>query len=635
MRVIARRRELNRFNRMSNSIMPSYIAAFPPILARCLFVSLCTTVSLQSLSMFASSRANEPARKPNLVVVLADDQGWGDLSVHGNTNLSTPNIDSLARDGALFDRFFVCPVCSPTRAEWLTGRYHPRGGVSSTSTGGERLNLGERTIAEVFKQAGYATGAFGKWHNGSQWPYHPNARGFDEYYGFTSGHWGDYFSPPLEHNGQPVRGAGFLADDLTDHALAFIEAKRVQPFFCYLPLNTPHSPMQVPDRFFAKFQNADLKLRYDGTQGEDLTFTRAALAMCENIDWNVGRVLAKLAELKLADDTIVVYFSDNGPNSWRWNDGMKGRKASTDEGGVRSPLLIRWPGHISAGTRVAQISAAIDLLPTLADLAGVPLAPAADKPLDGRSVAPLLLAGKAKDSRGNNRADWPDRMIFSHWNGAVSVRTQNYRLDQRGNLYDMTADPGQSLNVAADHPEITKQLTTAVADWKRDLLPGLAKDERPFTVGYKEFPLTPLPARDGVPHGNIKRSARAPNCSYFKEWRDTQDRMTWKIEVATAGKYEATIYYACPAADVSSTIELSLGDRRIEAVVAEAHDPPAVGAEHDRTPREGESLMKDFKPMRLGEIDLPAGRGELTLRALKVAGKQVAEVRAVTLKLMK
>ena len=193
--------------------------------------------------------AGAGARRPNVVIVLTDDQGFGDLSVHGNTNLHTPTIDSLGRDGATFDRFYVCPVCSPTRAELLTGRYHPRGGVYSTSTGGERLDLDEKTIAQTFKAAGYATAAFGKWHNGMQWPYHPNARGFDEFYGFCSGHWGHYFSPQLEHNGKLVRGKGFVIDDLTDHALKFIEANRDRPFFCYLPYNTPHTPMQVPDRF--------------------------------------------------------------------------------------------------------------------------------------------------------------------------------------------------------------------------------------------------------------------------------------------------------------------------------------------------------------------------------------------------
>ncbi|MHC5542910.1 sulfatase-like hydrolase/transferase, partial [Singulisphaera rosea] len=304
--------------------------------------------SFQATALAADAR-------PNIVLIVSDDQGWGDLSVHGNTNLSTPNIDSLARDGALFDRFFVCPVCSPTRAEFLTGRYHPRGGVWSTSTGGERLDLDEKTIGDTFKRSGYTVGAFGKWHSGTQYPYHPNARGFDEFYGFCSGHWGDYFNPPLEHNGRLVRGDGFITDDLTNHALSFIESNRDRPFFCYLPLNTPHSPMQVPDRFFAKFKDAKLGLSARGDQPEDVDFTRAALAMCENIDWNVGRLLKRLDELKLAEDTIVLYFCDNGPNGWRWNGGMKGRKGSTDEGGVRSPLLLRWPGHVKPGTKVSPI----------------------------------------------------------------------------------------------------------------------------------------------------------------------------------------------------------------------------------------------------------------------------------------
>jgi arylsulfatase A-like enzyme len=310
----------------------------------------------------AQVQAQRPNDRPNVVVFLADDQGWGDLSLHANVNLETPNVDSLAREGALFDRFFVCAVCAPTRAEFLTGRYHPRCGVHGVTTGAERLNTDEKTIADTFKAAGYATGAFGKWHNGTQYPYHPNGRGFDEFYGFCSGHWGNYFDPILEHNGQIVRGKGFIIDDLTNHALAFIERNRTQPFFCYLPYNTPHSPMQVPDRFFDKLKGNPLRMRNRDPEKEELEKTRCALAMCENIDWNVGRVLRKLTDLGLSDNTIVVYFSDTGPNSWRWNDGMKGRKGSTDEGGLRVPCVVRWPRRIKAGKKIPQIAAAIDLL---------------------------------------------------------------------------------------------------------------------------------------------------------------------------------------------------------------------------------------------------------------------------------
>ena len=209
-------------------------------------------IAIQCILLFAATQA-AIARQPNIVVILTDDQGWGDLSVNGNTNLATPNIDSLARDGATLKHFYVCHVCAPTRAEFLTGRYYPRTGVSGVSRGEERLNYDEMTIADLFKKHGYATGCFGKWHNGTQPPYHPNNRGFDEFYGFTSGHWGHYFSPPLDHNGKRVRGKGFIVDDFTNHALDFIDENREQPFFCYLPYNTPHSPMMVPDKFYEKF----------------------------------------------------------------------------------------------------------------------------------------------------------------------------------------------------------------------------------------------------------------------------------------------------------------------------------------------------------------------------------------------
>jgi arylsulfatase A-like enzyme len=193
--------------------------------------------------------------RPNVVVFLADDAGWGDYGINGNKMANTPHIDSIGLQGARFDRFYVCSVCAPTRAEFLTGRYHPRGGVRGVSTGQERLNIDEKTIADAFKKAGYSTGAFGKWHNGSQWPYHPMARGFQQYYGHSSGHWGEYIDPPLEHNGQMIRDKGYIVDLCTNRAIEFIEANRQQPFFCYIPFTTPHSPWSAPEENWKHFQN--------------------------------------------------------------------------------------------------------------------------------------------------------------------------------------------------------------------------------------------------------------------------------------------------------------------------------------------------------------------------------------------
>jgi hypothetical protein len=250
-----------------------------------------------------------------------------------------------------------------------------------------------------------------------------------------------------------------------------------------------------------------------------------------------------------------------------------------------------------------------------------------DKPLDGVSLAPLLL-GKT--------AAAPDRLIFSHWGRNVSVRTPRFRLDAAGKLYDLTKDPGQERDVSAEHPDIVKQLGEAVSRWKSEVLAELPKqDNRPFPVGYRQFPLTTLPARDGVPHGKVQRSSSAPNCSYFTNWSTPADRITWEIEVATAGKYEAVLHYTCPAADVGSAIELAFAGSSLAGKVSAAHDPPLYGARNDRVPRpSAESFMKDFKPLRLGVIPLDKGRGPLTLRATQVPGKSVMDLRSVQLTLL-
>jgi hypothetical protein len=363
--------------------------------------------------------------------------------------------------------------------------------------------------------------------------------------------------------------------------------------------------------------------------------------MLENQDWNVGRVLTRLRELGLEDNTIVLYFSDNGPNSWRWNGGMKGRKGSTDEGGVRSVCYVRWPAHLPAGHTVTQISAAIDLLPTLTSLAGVPRV--GDKPLDGRDLSPLLR---------KQEVDWPDRMIFSVWNQSVSVRTQTHRLDNAGRLFDMVADPGQTSPINDRESGSAAKLAEAVQEWRQEMFgaaasgekprgksklaaAGSAVDPRPIPVGYREFPITMLPARDGEPRGGVRRSSGAPNCSYFVHWTSRDDSMVWLLDVRTTGRYEVTIDYTCPVPDAGSTVELSFTNSRLAGQVAPGWDPPLY-TNQDTLPRpDGESQMKEFRTLKLGEMSLEAGRGPLTLRALDIPGKSVMDVRRVTLTLIR
>jgi arylsulfatase A-like enzyme len=581
-----------------------------------------------ALGLASAGRA-AAARRPNVLVLLADDAGWGDYGASGNRLARTPHIDALARDGVSLERFFVCPVCSPTRAEFLTGRWYPRTGVTGVSTGHERLDVGESTIADAFRAAGYATGCFGKWHNGSQWPYHPLARGFDTYYGHTSGHWGEYFDPPLERDGRMERATGYIVDACTDEAIAFIRRNAARPFFCYVPFTTPHSPWAAPPAAWERFRGRPLEQTAARPEEEDADQTRCVLAMLENQDENVGRLLATLDDLGLADDTLVVYFSDNGPNGARWNGGMAGRKGSTDEGGVRSVCFLRWAGGLPRGTRVTEIAGAIDLVPTLAALAGVE--PAGGKPLDGRDLTPLLRAAAA---------EWPERLLFSTWGGRTSVRSQQYRLDAAGRLFDMVADGGQTRDLAATLPEVQARLAGAVAAWQRDVgLPprgtgGDARvDPRPIGLGYREFPVTMLPARDGEPAGGVERSARAPNCSYFVKWTDTAGMMTWEVDVQTAGDYDVVIDYTCPPADVGALVELSCNGRRLTGRVGPGWDPPLL-TNQDTLPRSPvESTMKEFRPLALGTLALEPGRGQLVLRALEVPGAGVMDVRRVTLTL--
>ena len=432
---------------------------------------------LFSLAVLALTCLNNFGRSPNVVVILTDDQGWGDLSINGNRNLSTPNIDRLGNEGLTLENFYVCQVCAPTRAEFLTGRYHPKTGVSGVSTGQERLNVDETTIADVFKKSGYATGAFGKWHNGTQPPYHPNYRGFDEYYGFTSGHWGHYFSPPLDHNGEVVRGNGYVVDDFTDKALEFIETNQARPFFCYIPYNTPHSPMQIHDRFYDKFENADIERRFRDPEMEDLMMTRAALAMCENIDWNVGRVLSKLDQLELSEDTIVLFFSDNGGAAYALggadNVPLRGGKGETFEGGIRVVSVVRWPAELEPGVRFSSIMSAMDVFPTLAAAAGIEVQ--SNFELDGRNLWPAIRQGEhvALDEPLFFASETPIKGVFNltafddEWKLVQEVRQGLLSADITQYLFRTAEDPYEQNNLAAAHPEVVAKLSGAIHQWRQ------------------------------------------------------------------------------------------------------------------------------------------------------------------------
>jgi len=584
------------------------------------------------LSIFISCNSNIDSQvHPNIILILTDDQGWGDLSLNGNEDLHTPNIDKIALNGVRFDRFFVSPVCSPTRAEILTGRHHTRTGVYDVSLGGERINVDEETIGDLFKAAGYKTAAYGKWHNGMQAPYHPNTRGFDQFYGFCSGHWGNYFNPVLEKNGELVKGKGFITDDLTNHGIEFIKKNKNNPFFLFMPFNTPHSPMQVPDKYWNKFKNKDLTQKgtlsnipddkYSGTNSKDENHSKAALAMCENIDWNVGRIIETLESQKIIDNTIIIYLSDNGPNGHRWNGEMKGIKGSTDEGGTRSPMIISWKGNIPSGKKVSKIASGIDLLPTLIDISGIKVKP--KNKLDGVNLRQLIY---------QNDINWEERYIYNYWRGRLSLRSQDFRLDNENNLYNMNDDPNQLNNVSNIYKEIFEVMKKAKIEWKKESLANInLKDKRAFIIGHPGLKNTQIPARDAKANGLIKRSNYYPNCSYMTNWINIEDTITWDAEVAEDGKFEAIIYYTCKKDALGSEIELSFSDSSISKKISKFYDPKEYGEENDRSPRI-ESYVKDFIPLKMGVIDLKKGKGTLMLKGIKMTGKELLDFRLLMLK---
>ncbi|MEO2007955.1 MAG: arylsulfatase, partial [Pirellulaceae bacterium] len=330
------------------------------------------------------------AEKPNILFVLTDDQGWWDVGMRGNKDLDTPVLDALSEESVDFSRFYAAPVCAPTRAGLMTGRYCFRTGLYNTRFGGDTLGLSEVTIAEQLKKAGYRTGCFGKWHLGKYAPYQPHHRGFDEFLGHYHGHIDKYDYPDqIVHNGKPVEARRYVTDLFTDAAIEFIETNQKQPWFCYLPFNAPHSPWVVGTSHDGQARG-DLLINKYLKRGLELREARI-YAMIDIIDQNVGRLLKTLDELKLTDNTVVLFMTDNGGVSRHFKAGLRANKGSIYEGGVRVPLFVRWPKHFPAGGRVEAQCSHVDLFPTFCELAGVPLPD--DRKIDGMSLLPLLEAG--------------------------------------------------------------------------------------------------------------------------------------------------------------------------------------------------------------------------------------------------
>jgi arylsulfatase A len=584
-------------------------------------------VCLWTFLLFSFALQTIAANTPNVLLILTDDQGYGDFSINGNPVVETPVLDKFAREGIRFEHFFVSPVCAPTRASLLTGRWWLRGGVWGVTQSKENMRPSEVTIAEALEAAGYRTGCFGKWHNGEQFPYTPPGQGFDEFLGFNNGHWNNYFDTELIRGSQFVKTKGFISDVLTDAAIRFIEKNKSRPFFCYVPFNTPHSPFQVPDKYFDKYKAKGL---------DDVL--AAVYGMCENTDDNVGRLLATLERLNLRENTIVIFLTDNGANTERFNAGMRGRKASVHEGGTRVPFWIQWPSKFKKPGVVKEIAAHIDVYPTLLELCGVP-APSGP-PIDGVSLVPLL--------NGENK-NWPERILFTHHSigdrPAMGIRdgarTQRYRAvyevfprnkNQRVDwqLYDMVEDPGEKNDIAKEKPDIVKKLSAAYENWFRDVTKdGFAKPRIP--VGYDEQDPVRFYAPQASFTGKIHFFAGTGFANdWLTGWTNASDKISFDLDVVRGGSFEVELGYACSEENAGAKIRVSAGKSSVEKTVT------AARAERIPLPhRDGGKdtyINRDWGKLKLGKLHLKPGPATLTIEALSQPGKEILELKHVQLK---
>ena len=498
---------------------------------------------------------NTTTNKTNVILIITDDQGYGDLGYHGNPYIQTPNLDQFAANSIRFTNFYVCPVCAPTRASLMTGRYHTRTGIWDTYNGGAIMATEEVTMAEIFGENGYNTGIFGKWHLGDNYPFRPQDQGFKEslvhrgggigqvsnivnYFHFDS----SYFNPTLLENGQEVVKEGYCSDIFTDEAIQFIDRNQKNPFFLYLSFNAPHTPLQLPQEYEKMYEDLEMDSSAFTIQGYPIPemndyHTQSAkrvYGMVSNIDDNLAKLLHTVEQNHLMENTILIFMTDNGPQQIRYNSGLRGRKGSVYEGGIRVPFYWSIPGLSDVNQNIDVPGAHIDVLPTLIELCNLTFP--GDVSLDGNSLLPLI---------HDQEVSWAGRPLFFHWQRGypepyrnIAVRKGDHKLvghtgpfAEVGDLelYNIKDDPWEMNNINQGNPEIVKELQQEFDKYYAEVIhsPNL-KSQR---------------AQIGTEHENPvilnRNDARGPPGI----WAQEKIYGFWDISVMNAGKYTITFHF--------------------------------------------------------------------------------------------
>lgn len=485
------------------------------------------------LFALAISSLASAAERPNVVFLITDDQGYGDLGCHGNPILKTPHLDALHAVSTRFTDFHVSPTCTPTRGALMSGHSSNRAGTWHTIMGRSILFEGETTLGAAFSAGGYTTGMFGKWHLGDNYPYRPEDRGFDTVIrhggggiGQTPDVWDNaYFDDAYFCNSRVEERKGFCTDVFFEETKKFIKQAvgKDKPFFAYLSTNAPHGPMHCPEEYSAPYQ--------DQVGEKQANF----FGMIANIDKNVGALRAWLRDEGLAENTIFIFMTDNGTAAGArvHNAGMRGNKGSQFEGGHRVPLFVHWPaGGLDQPVDIDHLSAHVDVLPTLQELCALPAIE--DYELDGSSLAPLL-----KDPQ----AEWAERVIVTDsqrilnprkWKNC-STMSQQWRLINGKGLYDIKSDPGQKTNLAKEHPEVVERLRAAYEGWWESLQPALSRHAELVLGNPAENP-SRLTCHDWL----TDDGGQSPwNQSTVRAGQDTMGE--WAVRVEQAGRYRITL----------------------------------------------------------------------------------------------
>ena len=442
-------------------------------------------------------------QKPNIILIITDDQGYGDIGYNGNPHIKTPNLDLLATNSMRFNNFYVSPVCAPTRSSLLTGRYSLRTGVTDTYNGGAMMSNDEITLAEILKENNYQTGIFGKWHLGDNYPFRPTDQGFHESLIHLSGGIGQvgdftnyykgnrsYFDPILWHNNEQKKYEGYCSDIFTDEAIKFIEENKSNQFFCYLSFNAPHTPLQVPDKYYDLYKNVDPSVI---SESEKISMTeknvldaKRIYGMVTNIDDNVGKLVSKLKELNIDQNTILIFMTDNGPQQFRYVSNLRGLKSSVYNGGIKVPFYLSYPKIHDAGLDIDNFSAHIDVLPSLLDLCDI--------------ETPKNIKIDGKNFLNKSREE---RSFFSYWTRKspelyqnMSLNKGNYKLVgntnydspiERFELFDIDNDPYEMENLIENKKELAIQMKLEMDNIYNELINSKNIKNKPRIIIGSEF----------------------------------------------------------------------------------------------------------------------------------------------------